>query len=23
LYVSLKCPNFDDVAQKINAMIFS
>ncbi|HHQ3572554.1 TPA: phospho-sugar mutase [Staphylococcus aureus] len=22
LYVSLKCPNFDDVAQKINAMIF-
>ncbi|HHA6740614.1 TPA: phospho-sugar mutase [Staphylococcus aureus] len=23
LYVSLKCRNFDDVAQKINAMIFS
>ncbi|HCT3759401.1 TPA: phospho-sugar mutase [Staphylococcus aureus] len=23
LYASLKCPNFDDVAQKINAMIFS
>ncbi|WP_410530346.1 phospho-sugar mutase [Staphylococcus aureus] len=23
LYVSLKCPDFDDVAQKINAMIFS
>lgn len=23
LYVSLKCPNFDDVAQKINTMIFS
>lgn len=23
LYVSLKCPNFDDVAQKINAMIFN
>ncbi|EVX84572.1 phosphoglucomutase [Staphylococcus aureus H42759] len=23
LYLSLKCPNFDDVAQKINAMIFS
>ncbi|HHD1354859.1 TPA: phospho-sugar mutase [Staphylococcus aureus] len=23
LYVSLKCPNFDDVSQKINAMIFS
>lgn len=23
LYVSLKCPNFDDVVQKINAMIFS
>lgn len=23
LYVSLKCPYFDDVAQKINAMIFS
>ncbi len=23
LYVSLKCPNFDDVAQRINAMIFS
>lgn len=23
LYMSLKCPNFDDVAQKINAMIFS
>ncbi|HCW8188157.1 TPA: phospho-sugar mutase [Staphylococcus aureus] len=23
LYVSLKCSNFDDVAQKINAMIFS
>lgn len=23
LYVSLKCPNFDDVAQKINALIFS
>lgn len=23
LYVSLKCPNFDDVAQKINAMLFS
>ncbi|HEE8939903.1 TPA: phospho-sugar mutase [Staphylococcus aureus] len=23
LYVSLKCPNFDDVAQKINAIIFS
>ncbi|EOA9872722.1 phospho-sugar mutase [Staphylococcus aureus] len=23
LYVSLKCPNFNDVAQKINAMIFS
>lgn len=23
LYVSLKCPNFDNVAQKINAMIFS
>ncbi|HHO5959864.1 TPA: phospho-sugar mutase [Staphylococcus aureus] len=23
LYVSLKCPNFDDVTQKINAMIFS
>ncbi len=23
LYVLLKCPNFDDVAQKINAMIFS
>ncbi|HDA9862447.1 TPA: phospho-sugar mutase [Staphylococcus aureus] len=23
LYVSLKCPNFDDVAQKINAMNFS
>ncbi|HBC4920896.1 TPA: phospho-sugar mutase [Staphylococcus aureus] len=23
LYVSLKCPSFDDVAQKINAMIFS
>ncbi|CAC6872186.1 Phosphoglucomutase [Staphylococcus aureus] len=23
LYVSLKCPNFDDVAKKINAMIFS
>ncbi|MFW2702746.1 hypothetical protein ACN6MA_13630, partial [Staphylococcus aureus] len=21
--VSLKCPDFDDVAQKINAMIFS
>ncbi|WP_407803309.1 phospho-sugar mutase [Staphylococcus aureus] len=23
LYVSLKCPNFNDVAQKINAMIFN
>ncbi len=23
LYVSLKCPDFDDVAQKINARIFS
>ncbi|MDN8935074.1 phosphoglucomutase, partial [Staphylococcus aureus] len=23
LYVSLKCQNFNDVAQKINAMIFN